>query len=243
MPDHHTPKPAKRVTTKQKKPIKGKRRSYLVFACSFPRVLLEPKIPHMHRSHGDSTIQQYPLLPQIVSCCGCCCFCRRLTGWMCMATRRHDATTVPSRPVNCLPAITPLCDAWQLPSGDPAGKKGNTRSLFAADVGHWALHVAVVCQGASAPHQEPLWDGGVCASSNRRTHVVRRLRECPTIHSLRLIQKGHCLCTDPNSLPFIMHPASPVQLLRRNPEFKEPEASTEHTSPKKKHLRIRVHLT
>ena len=65
--------------------------------------------------------------------------------------------------------------------------------------------------------------------------------------SLRLIEVEQCLCTDPYSLPFIMHPASHVQLVRRIPDFKASEAATEHTSPfcvrtKKHHLRIRVQV-
>ena len=58
---------------------------------------------------------------------------------------------------------------------------------------------------------------------------------------------GQCLCTDPCSQPFIMHPASHVQLVHGIPDFKAPEATTEHAPPfcvrkKKKNLRIRVHV-
>ena len=42
---------------------------------------------------------------------------------------------------------------------------------------------------------------------------------------------GQCLCTDPLSLPFVMQTASNAQLMQQIPDFKPPEASTEHTSP------------
>ena len=105
--------------------------------------------------------------------------------------------------------------------------------------------------GMEAPHllKRNLSRLCCCCFTRRLTSTQRVCPHHATMQrqSLRLIQMGQCLCTDPNLLPFIMHPASHVLLVHRIPDFKAPEASTGHTSPfrvrtKKKHLSMRVHV-
>ena len=65
----------------------------------------------------------------------------------------------------------------------------------------------------------------------RRWNVYDHKHTTTMQQSLRLIYMGQCLCTDPHSQPLVMLTASNVQLMQRIPNFKPPEAPTEHTSP------------